>query len=138
MSRARSSCQNQDGDLVLPVNIEEHKAIWKVAKEKKLSSPWIALIEKQRDRFFTFDGKTPSYTNWDSSEPNPGGSENCVAFYGTNGEWHDISCNNNFHYICQKTMDTCKFYQVHQGVLLRYPRWLNYTFAKFSKNLSQL
>ena len=125
MSRARSLCQNHNGvhgNLVLPLNIEEHKAIWRVAKEKKLYYPWIALIEKQRDKFFTLDGKTPSYTNWDSGEPGAGGSENCVVFHGTNGEWHDSSCNNHFHYICQKTMKTCKCTKTTRAILVKVQR----------------
>ncbi len=109
MSKARTSCQNVGGDLVLPLNLEEHNAIWKVAKEKKFTYPWIGLIERQKDKFYTLDGKTPSFTNWGSNQPNSGGNENCVVFFEGNGAWHDTSCNSNFHYICQKTMRSCKF-----------------------------
>jgi hypothetical protein len=107
MSKARSFCKNQGGDLVLPRNITEHDAIWKVAKENKLQYPWIGLLEKlQADDFYTLDGKTPSYTNWETElgQPNSGGGEKCVVFYEQlNGKWHDISCNNRYSKICQKT-----------------------------------
>ncbi len=109
MSKARRSCQNLGGDLVLPLNLEEHNAIWKVAKEKKFSYPWIGLIEQQRDKFYTLDGKTPSYTNWGSSQPDSGGNENCVIFYsGDNGRWYDYTCNANSYFICQKPIRKCK------------------------------
>ena len=108
MSKARTSCQNQGGDLVLPLNLEEHNAIWKVAKEKKLTYPWIGLIEQQKDKFYTLDGKTPSYTNWGSSQPD--GNQNCVIFHSgdNNGRWHDAHCNTNNYFVCQKPIRKCK------------------------------
>ena len=108
MSRARASCQNQGGDLVLPRNFTEHDAIWKVAKENKVLYPWIGLQEEQQtNTFYTLDGKIPSYTYWGLSQPNTGtvrGDEKCVVFYEEpNGNWHDIHCNNQHSCICQKT-----------------------------------
>ena len=107
MSKARTSCQNQGGDLVLPRNITEHDAIWKAAKTNNLYRPWIGLQEKnQTNTFYTLDGKKPSYTNWGTSQPNTGtdhGEEKCVVFYESNGKWHDITCNTIHSCICQKT-----------------------------------
>ena len=112
MSRARTSCQNQGGDLALPRNIEEHNAIWKVAKEKKFTYPWIGLVEKGKDKFYTLDGKTPTYTNWGSTQPNIGGNEPCVIYHSgdNNGRWHDAPCNTNNYYICQQTVRKCRTY----------------------------
>ncbi|XP_028397936.1 ZP domain-containing protein-like [Dendronephthya gigantea] len=108
MSNARSSCRNMGGDLVLPINNEEHKAIWQVAKEKKLRRPWIGLKEQQKNIFYTLDGKIPSYTNWGSSQPDNKANEPCVVFYEKDEKWHDISCSYHFNYICQKNLRTYK------------------------------
>jgi hypothetical protein len=104
MSKARSFCKNQGGDLVLPRNITEHSAIWKVTKIKNLYRPWIGLQEEQQtNTFYTLDGKTPSYTNWGLDQPDTVGSEKCVTFYQElDGKWHDVSCKNQYSYICQK------------------------------------
>ncbi|CAB4018887.1 neurogenic locus Notch [Paramuricea clavata] len=117
MSRANSSCQNQGGDLVLPRNIAEHDAIWKVAEENKLFQSWIGLHEEQQtNTFYTSDGKLPSYTNWGLSQPDrytAYGDEKCVIFWQIRpkGEWHDVSCTKHYSYICQKpscTLSSCQ------------------------------
>jgi hypothetical protein len=113
MSNARSSCQNKGGDLALPRNIDEHNAIWKMAKEKKFTYPWIGLVEREKEKFYTLDGKTPTYTNWGSRQPDPGGYENCVIYYlgDNNGRWHDAPCNTNNYYICQRLPQKCTSYK---------------------------
>jgi hypothetical protein len=104
MSTARSFCQNQGGDLVLPRNFKEHSAIWKVTKIKNLYRPWIGLQEKQQtNTFYTLDGKIPSYTNWGTSQPNTVGSKKCVTFWQEpDGKWHNVSCKDQYSYICQR------------------------------------
>ena len=43
------------------------------------------------------------YTNWATSDPNGGSIEDCVALYGRNFKWVDITCNYLLHYICENT-----------------------------------
>ena len=102
-SKARSSCRNLNGDLVVPTNTIVSKAIGKVAKEKKMASPWIGLTRHQDKKFYTIFGSKPSYTNWQPGEPNNGGgSEDCAHLGNEHGQWNDVSCGTLLHFICQK------------------------------------
>ena len=45
------------------------------------------------------------YTNWSEGEPNNKTGENCLEYSVGMGTWNDISCYNNFGYICKKNTD---------------------------------
>ena len=102
-SKARSSCRNLNGDLVVSTNSIESKAINKVAKKNKMLHPWIGIVRHQDKQFYTIFGSKPSYTNWAPREPNNfGGSENCGHLWNEHGQWNDIPCGISYNFICQK------------------------------------
>ena len=102
-SKARSSCRNLNGDLVVPTNSNANKAIGKVAKGKQMHHPWIGIVRHQDRNFYTILGSKPSYTNWKPGEPNnAGGSENCGHIVNEHGQWNDVPCGRSYHFICQK------------------------------------
>ena len=104
-SKARASCQKQGGDLAVPTNNNENNAIWNVAKQRKLSNPWIGLVRHKDKKFYTVHGVKISYTNWYPREPNGPNHEHCVHLYTNNGgRWNDIPCSNSYHFICQQPL----------------------------------
>ena len=100
-SRSRSACQKLGGDLVVPMNNKENYAIWNIAKQKSLLHPYIGLVRHKDKMFYTIEGKKPTYTNWASGQPDNPDSERCGHFYFGKGKWNDISCSDNYHFICE-------------------------------------
>ena len=42
------------------------------------------------------------FTNWRPGEPNnDGGDEDCVIINSSSGEWLDIPCSLEYHFVCQ-------------------------------------
>ena len=73
-----------------------------------MSSPvWIGLynLNSANGSYEWLDGSSPSFTNWDESEPNNAGRfslENCTELR-TNGKWNDLNCRRErLSYVCGK------------------------------------
>ena len=77
---------------------------------------WIGFYRDSRYVSWKWvDGKTNSYLNWDSSQPNNhkdyyySKDQNCVTMfgrthYGAMGKWNDLGCNEKEFYVCQKKL----------------------------------
>ncbi|XP_039258398.2 uncharacterized protein LOC120334947 [Styela clava] len=48
--------------------------------------------------------KETGYQNWKYNQPNGGTAENCLTVGRERYEWVDVSCDENFYYICQKEL----------------------------------
>jgi hypothetical protein len=71
-------------------------------KQRQLGKPFINLVRHQDKKFYTVQGVKPSYTNWNSGEPNSPQQEHCgQLLVHHNGRWNDVSCHSKYHYICQ-------------------------------------
>ena len=106
-SKARSSCQKLGGNLTASMSNKENYAIWNVAKQKSLCHSFIGLVRHSDKKFCTVKGIKPSYTNCALGEPNDPDGEQCGHYLVNNNKWSDVSCSNNYHFICQKPLMKC-------------------------------
>ena len=47
-----------------------------------------------------------SFTNWNTYQPDEGEDANCMAMFGSNGEWYDEPCTAEWYAVCSKTIAT--------------------------------
>ena len=67
-------------------------------------STWLGLNDLAKEGTFVWDssGKTPSFTDWKSGEPNNKGDEDCVnLFIHDFAKWNDASCHSKYRFVCQ-------------------------------------
>jgi len=91
-----SFCDKQ-GHLVSISSYDENQFV--ASLNPYVSAIWMGLNDLQEEGSFVWDsGETfdsNSFTNWESSGPNGGPSENCGEVYSLNGAtgiWNDLSC----------------------------------------------
>ncbi|XP_066913843.1 alpha-N-acetylgalactosamine-specific lectin-like [Clytia hemisphaerica] len=67
---------------------------------------WIGMSDKQVEGSFTWsDGKTATYKNFASGQPNNAANQDCVSFYKNYadyaGKWNDWECSKSFTFVCK-------------------------------------
>ncbi|XP_048085734.1 pulmonary surfactant-associated protein A-like [Alosa alosa] len=96
------SCEDSGGDVVLPKNEEENKA---VAKMVSISGGPIWIRTTDRDTEGTFldtDNSILSFTKWAPGEPSNGeNTEHCTNVYDDTGLWNDVPCNTKCYIVCE-------------------------------------
>ena len=70
---------------------------------------WIGLNDKTTEGTYVWSDSSAlgTYTNWDTSQPNPANSANqdCVRIEGgNNGKWDDILCSKSYKFVCESAV----------------------------------
>ncbi len=100
---ARTSCQDQGGELASIHSQQEHDEIWTGASSQIYGSWWIGLDDQLVEGSFEWrDGTALDYQNWAGGEPNDyDANEDCGHLADwAGGAWNDIPCNNAMPYVC--------------------------------------
>ena len=110
---ARRIRQQKGGDLAVPKNNAENKAIFKFLKRNCLNKPFIGLFRNESDEeFYTVQNIKPKFVNWQPLQPdNFRGVEDCAHYWQNTDKWNDVSCNNYYSFICQgeQSKIKCKY-----------------------------
>ncbi|KAL5010854.1 hypothetical protein ScPMuIL_013159 [Solemya velum] len=99
---ARTSCQNEGGDLASIRDRDVQTFIMAKANKRRM---WIGLNDRHREGEWTWldDPNPPQFTYWHPTEPNNmHGTENCVQLWSNDGLWNDQKCSTKFPFICEK------------------------------------
>ena len=139
MHRAVAICKQIGGKLFEPKSATEMAAALNLVKKNRGSHFWIGLHDKTREGHFTYgNGRSISYTNWATSEPNNyGRGEDCVEAYASYqpGKWNDRACSANRAFVCER-LSKCKakgnFFTIVDNFSNRYWKLMIFLKAKLS------
>lgn len=97
---AKAACEALGSNLVVITSHAELQAL----TSKVSSTTWIDLHRdpKDKSRWLWVDGSRPTYTHWNTGEPN-GLHEECAEMYSNvrGWKWNDGRCSTAFPYVCE-------------------------------------
>ncbi|XP_061469373.1 CD209 antigen-like protein C [Rhineura floridana] len=99
---ARTWCSTYNSHLVI-INSKTEQDF--VVKRIKLTSVWLGANDIQMEgNWHWIDGSPLGQRFWKPGEPNNvGGHEDCAVLH-REGNWNDIACNREVHFVCEKTV----------------------------------
>lgn len=106
-AEGRAFCQARGAELVVIETAAENEFLAAAG----LATPWIGLSDTTTEGTFVWvDEQAPSYTNWNTDEPNDsGGAEDCAAMTTSedplvNGKWNDAGCDAAHQFVCEAAL----------------------------------
>ena len=102
-STAADLCTSFGGSLVRIDDATENAAVAGAISAATSSAAWIGLTDAATEGTWLWvDGTAPSFTGWNSGEPNDSGGEDCVhTNYSRFGGWNDINCASSYPFVCE-------------------------------------
>ena len=99
---AKSACEALGSDLVVINSQTELQALTSQIPESQRT--WIGMHRdpKDKSRWLWVDGSRPTYTPWNTGEPN-GLHEECAEMLSKvhGRKWNDIGCSATLPYVCE-------------------------------------
>lgn len=105
---AKADCEAMGGRLAVPMSSADNEAIHSINGGLLLHIGFRQSSGQTQPGagWLTVEGDTPTYTNWNSGEPNDGdryenGNQNCGRMWDI-GTWDDVSCTSSASpYVCE-------------------------------------
>ena len=103
---AKSACEVLRSSLVVINSQTKQQAL----TSKVSQQVWIGMHRdpKDKSRWLWVDGSRPTYTNWNTGEPNNLHEECGMMYNKAHGwKWNDRGCSSQFPYICETRGTVC-------------------------------
>ncbi|KAM3834412.1 pulmonary surfactant-associated protein D-like isoform 1-T2 [Vipera latastei] len=97
---AKSSCGHMGGNLALPRNAAENRALQTIVEWRKEQAILGITYRTPGNKFEDLNGHPLGYYNWAKGEPNNLGYEKCVEMH-PDGYWHNRICELGWSIICE-------------------------------------
>ncbi|XDV22801.1 hypothetical protein PO909_027614 [Leuciscus waleckii] len=108
-TESRRYCTERGADLIIINNREEQDFVTKMFGGTLVV--YIGLTDSDVEGTWKWvDNSTLTSGFWGSGEPNGGRKENCAVIVNYDQRWptlfglHDVACNRNFQWICEKSI----------------------------------
>ncbi|CAL1543038.1 unnamed protein product [Lymnaea stagnalis] len=100
---ARTSCQNEGGDLASITSVQEQFYLSARLMSFTANFFWIGANDRATENGFQWSDSSPfSFLNWNTGQPNNAQDSDCVALMKQTGRWDDLPCTARYGYICKK------------------------------------